>query len=487
MPTTRALCVAGSDAARAARDAGDRRRRHARRAQLPALRPLRALRAPTSTTRLRALADFVIDRHYPELPRSERSAATPTPRCWKWSAPHRRADRALAGGRLLPRRDEHRQHVHPRPDDRLRPVRLPRRLRPGHICNHTDTAAATPSPAAQVGHWNLLRAGPGAAAADRRRRRSRIAALDVYQAVFADEIRRAHARQAGPDASARRRRPRAVRRPAHAAGAGQHVDFTIFFRALGARSMAAGARPSRCATCSSTAPPSTPGARYCRAPRERSPRRTPSASCDGCSQPRNTSCAITWRKQAIEKAQKKDFSELRTLLALLKPLRRTAGHEPSRLSRPTGPATSKSAAHHDRQPSQKTDAEWNALLAESAERGAFEVTRHAATERAFTGKFGTTTSTASTPASAATRRCSSPTPSSIPAAAGPAIPRTLDPANVTKNPTARTAWCAPRSSAPSATPIWATCSRTARRHRPALLHQLGLARLQEALSPTDHP
>ncbi|MGJ7544156.1 peptide-methionine (R)-S-oxide reductase MsrB [Variovorax sp. LT1R16] len=37
---------------------------------------------------------------------------------------------------------------------------------------------------------------------------------------------------------------------------------------------------------------------------------------------------------------------------------------------------------------QKTDAEWKALLAEKgAERAAFEVTRHAATERPFTGKY----------------------------------------------------------------------------------------------------
>lgn len=37
---------------------------------------------------------------------------------------------------------------------------------------------------------------------------------------------------------------------------------------------------------------------------------------------------------------------------------------------------------------EKTDAEWKALLAEKgAERDAFEVTRHAATERPFTGKY----------------------------------------------------------------------------------------------------
>ncbi len=37
---------------------------------------------------------------------------------------------------------------------------------------------------------------------------------------------------------------------------------------------------------------------------------------------------------------------------------------------------------------QKTDAEWKAMLAEKgAESGAFEVTRHAATERPYTGKY----------------------------------------------------------------------------------------------------
>ena len=39
-------------------------------------------------------------------------------------------------------------------------------------------------------------------------------------------------------------------------------------------------------------------------------------------------------------------------------------------------------------PVQKTDAEWRALLTEKgAEAPAFEVTRHAATERPFTGKY----------------------------------------------------------------------------------------------------
>ena len=39
-------------------------------------------------------------------------------------------------------------------------------------------------------------------------------------------------------------------------------------------------------------------------------------------------------------------------------------------------------------PIAKTEAEWKALLADKgAERGAYEVTRHAATERPFTGKY----------------------------------------------------------------------------------------------------
>ena len=39
-------------------------------------------------------------------------------------------------------------------------------------------------------------------------------------------------------------------------------------------------------------------------------------------------------------------------------------------------------------PVQKTDAEWRALLADKgAEPGAFQVTRQAATERPFTGKY----------------------------------------------------------------------------------------------------
>jgi uncharacterized protein YdiU (UPF0061 family) len=152
VPTTRALCVTGSPLPVRRETIETRRGLHARRAELHPLRPLRAFRAHAQDDEaLRTLADFVIDRTT-RLPR--RRSRTRAARAGR--APHRRADGALAGGRLLPRRDEHRQHVDPRPDDRLRPVRLPRRLRPG-------TSATTPTtrplrlraPAATSAFWNL--------------------------------------------------------------------------------------------------------------------------------------------------------------------------------------------------------------------------------------------------------------------------------------------------------------------------------------------
>ena len=72
-------------------------------------------------------------RHRPALSRAPRTAEPALPRA------ARRGDRgagrpyrALAARRLHPRRDEHRQHVDRRRDDRLRPLRLHGRLRSGH-------------------------------------------------------------------------------------------------------------------------------------------------------------------------------------------------------------------------------------------------------------------------------------------------------------------------------------------------------------------
>ena len=57
--------------------------------------------------------------------------ATTRSRCSSGWSTRRRARRALARRRLRARRDEHRQHVDLRRDPRLRPVRVPRRVRSG--------------------------------------------------------------------------------------------------------------------------------------------------------------------------------------------------------------------------------------------------------------------------------------------------------------------------------------------------------------------
>src|SRR5476649_413450 len=110
---------------------------------------------------------------------------------------------------------------------------------------------------------------------------------------------------------------------------------------------------------------------------------------------------------------------------------------------------------------QKTDAEWRAMLDPME----YQVTRHAATERAFTGKFWDhhehgiyTCVCCNTPLFESDAKFDS-------GCGWPSYFKALDPANVIEK-AAPTAWCVPRSSAPSATPTWATCSRTARR-RPA--------------------
>jgi hypothetical protein len=107
----------------------------------------------------------------------------------------------------------------------------------------------------------------------------------------------------------------------------------------------------------------------------------------------------------------------------------------------------------------KTDAEWRAML-DSME---YQVTRHAATERAFTGKFWDhhehgiyTCVCCNTPLFASDAKFDS-------GCGWPSYFEALDPANVTEKSTAAMAWCARKSSAPCATPTWATFSRTARR------------------------
>ena len=117
-------------------------------------------------------------------------------------------------------------------------------------------------------------------------------------------------------------------------------------------------------------------------------------------------------------------------------------------------------------PIQKTDAEWQTLLQEKgAEPGALQVTRHAATERPFTGKYeahwadgtyhciccGAKLFDAGTKFDAG---CGWPSFSQ-------AVPEPLQTSSI-----AATAWCAPKPCVHNAGRIWAMSSKTAR-HRQA--------------------
>ena len=104
--------------------------------------------------RVRQLAEYTIARHDPALV----GVAAPLPRAARERrrAPGR-ADRAMDERRLHPRRDEHRQHDALGRDDRLRPLRLPRGLRPGRgvQLDRRCTAAtrSATSPTSRCGTW----------------------------------------------------------------------------------------------------------------------------------------------------------------------------------------------------------------------------------------------------------------------------------------------------------------------------------------------
>ena len=99
-----------------------------RRPLVPALRQLRAVRG----ARRGGALDPARRLHAPApLPRARRAGAPDLRRLADRDLPpHRRPHGALDAGRLRSRRDEHRQHVDPRLDHRLRAVRLSRQLRP---------------------------------------------------------------------------------------------------------------------------------------------------------------------------------------------------------------------------------------------------------------------------------------------------------------------------------------------------------------------
>ena len=83
---------------------------------------------------LKRLADYVIADALPGARRAVAGGVRPLVR--GDLPPHRRADRRLDARGLRPRRDEHRQHVDPGADHRLRPLRLARGLRSGVDAEH---------------------------------------------------------------------------------------------------------------------------------------------------------------------------------------------------------------------------------------------------------------------------------------------------------------------------------------------------------------
>ncbi len=137
----------------------DHRNRRGGRAPGAKLYPLRPFRTPSPRARTMprcAGAGRLRHRPFLSLPAAMR-AATPTRRCCARSRVRTAGHGgALAGRRVLPRGDEYRQYVDPGPDHRLRPVRLPGRLRrQPYLPTIPTSRAATPaSQQPQVAFWN---------------------------------------------------------------------------------------------------------------------------------------------------------------------------------------------------------------------------------------------------------------------------------------------------------------------------------------------
>ena len=130
----------------------------------------------------------------------------------------------------------------------------------------------------------------------------------------------------------------------------------------------------------------------------------------------------------------------------------------------------RSRGRADEQDRQTPDS-WREELTEEQ----FHICRLGGTERAFSGEYHATKTPGSIIAPAAARRCSTPTPSTTPAAVGRAISSRWTPRRSANWTTSATACTASKSAAVAAMPTWGTSSRMAPAHRVALLHQLGLA------------
>ena len=384
----------------------------------------------------------------------------------------------MAGGRLLPRRDEHRQHVDPGPDHRLRPVRLPRRLRSRpHLQPLRPRRAATPTRASRTSrYWNLLRAGAGAAAADRRTRRAmpRSRRWSRTRRVFPRALRVALRAKLGLH-DAERRRPRTDRRPARAAWPPTVSTSRIIFRRLarfdsrrrrtttprarpvprprGLRRLGRALSPSGCAP-KAAATPNAPRAMNRVNPQVRAAQ-PPGREGD----PPGAGRRLRRGRSAL----------LKVLRAAVRRTARACRAMPA--SRPTGRHRSRSPVHHEQLRSRQAtqgDEERRRMARRSSNPLQYEVTRHAATERPFTGKYWDHCDRRpATTASAAARRCSSRTTKFDAGCGWPSyFGADQQRGDRARRSTRATAWCASKSAATTAARTWATCSRTGR-SRPA--------------------
>ena len=159
IPTTRALAAVTTGEPVLRETDAARRRADPRRVQPHPRRHLPVLRRPR---RRRGAAAARRPRHRAPLPRGAHGAGSPIARSSSGSiAAPGRARRAVAAGRLHPRRDEHRQHLDRRRDDRLRPLRLHGRLRsrPRSSARSTSTAAM-PMPTSRASRHGTWRGSP---------------------------------------------------------------------------------------------------------------------------------------------------------------------------------------------------------------------------------------------------------------------------------------------------------------------------------------
>jgi hypothetical protein len=132
-------------------------------------------------------------------------------------------------------------------------------------------------------------------------------------------------------------------------------------------------------------------------------------------------------------------------------------------------------------PVQKTETEWQALLAaKGAEPGAFQVTRHAATERPFTGKYERHWADGSYHCICCGNKLFDSGTKFDAGCGWPSFSLAI-PAPSRSGATPATAWCASKPCAPLRRAPGPCVRGRPGAHRPALLHELGLARLRAAI------